>query len=70
MSRAYIPTTQFVSNNVNNSTQLRNDSDEFQFLIDLEFRDCISDFGIAKMLNVDASNCTSLAVTKGYLAPG
>ena len=39
-------------------------------LIDLEFRACISDFGIAKMLNADASNYTSLAGTKGYLAIG
>jgi serine/threonine protein kinase len=39
-------------------------------LLDLEFRSCISDFGIAKILDVDASNCTRLAGTKGYLAPG
>ena len=35
-----------------------------------EFKACISDFGLAKILDVDASNCTNLAVTKGYLAPG
>jgi serine/threonine protein kinase len=39
-------------------------------LLDIEFRACISDFGIAKILDVDASNCTRLAGTKGYLAPG
>jgi serine/threonine protein kinase len=39
-------------------------------LLDVEFRACISDFGIAKILDVDASNCTRLAGTKGYLAPG
>jgi hypothetical protein len=39
-------------------------------LLDVEFRACISDFGIAKILNVDALNCTRLAGTKGYLAPG
>jgi serine/threonine protein kinase len=39
-------------------------------LLDVEFRACISDFGIAKVLDVDASNCTRLAGTKGYLAPG
>uniref|UniRef100_A0A453QFP6 non-specific serine/threonine protein kinase n=1 Tax=Aegilops tauschii subsp. strangulata TaxID=200361 RepID=A0A453QFP6_AEGTS len=39
-------------------------------LLDQEFRVCISDFGLAKILDVDASNCTSLAGTKGYLAPG
>uniref|UniRef100_I1P179 Protein kinase domain-containing protein n=1 Tax=Oryza glaberrima TaxID=4538 RepID=I1P179_ORYGL len=39
-------------------------------LLDLEFRACISDFGIAKILDVEASNCTKLAGTKGYLAPG
>uniref|UniRef100_A0A0E0NGB0 non-specific serine/threonine protein kinase n=1 Tax=Oryza rufipogon TaxID=4529 RepID=A0A0E0NGB0_ORYRU len=38
-------------------------------LLDLEFRACISDFGIAKILDVEASNCTKLAGTKGYLAP-
>ncbi|XP_051186165.1 uncharacterized protein [Lolium perenne] len=38
-------------------------------LLDVEFRACISDFGIAKILDVDASNCTRLAGTKGYLAP-
>jgi serine/threonine protein kinase len=39
-------------------------------LLDVEFRASISDFGIAKILDVDASNCTRLAGTKGYLAPG
>uniref|UniRef100_A0A0D9VH03 non-specific serine/threonine protein kinase n=1 Tax=Leersia perrieri TaxID=77586 RepID=A0A0D9VH03_9ORYZ len=38
-------------------------------LLDLEFRACISDFGIAKILDVETSNCTKLAGTKGYLAP-
>nr|XP_051186170.1 MDIS1-interacting receptor like kinase 2-like [Lolium perenne] len=38
-------------------------------LLDVEFRVSISDFGIAKILDVDASNCTRLAGTKGYLAP-
>lgn len=38
-------------------------------LLDVEFRSCISDFGIAKILDLDASNCTRLAGTKGYLAP-
>ncbi|KAM0895201.1 hypothetical protein ACQ4PT_023974 [Festuca glaucescens] len=38
-------------------------------LLDVEFRACVSDFGIAKILDVDASNCTRLAGTKGYLAP-
>ncbi|XP_066164060.1 MDIS1-interacting receptor like kinase 2 [Oryza sativa Japonica Group] len=38
-------------------------------LLDQEFRACISDFGIAKVLDVEASNCTKLAGTKGYLAP-
>ena len=39
-------------------------------LLDLEFRACISDFGIAKILDMDAPSCTKLAGTKGYLAPG
>ncbi|KAM0917445.1 hypothetical protein ACQ4PT_009514 [Festuca glaucescens] len=39
-------------------------------LLDVEFRACISDFGIAKILDVDGSNCTRLAGTKGYFAPG
>ncbi|KAM0917443.1 hypothetical protein ACQ4PT_009514 [Festuca glaucescens] len=38
-------------------------------LLDVEFRACISDFGIAKILDVDGSNCTRLAGTKGYFAP-
>ncbi|VAI00449.1 unnamed protein product [Triticum turgidum subsp. durum] len=38
-------------------------------LLDLEFKACISDFGLAKILDVEASNYTSLAGTKGYLAP-
>ncbi|KAI4974545.1 hypothetical protein ZWY2020_047825 [Hordeum vulgare] len=36
-------------------------------LLDLEFKACISDFGLAKILDVDASNCTSLAGTKDIL---
>jgi serine/threonine protein kinase len=39
-------------------------------LLDLEFRACISDFGTAKILNIDGPNLTRLAGTKGYLAPG
>uniref|UniRef100_J3KZ08 non-specific serine/threonine protein kinase n=1 Tax=Oryza brachyantha TaxID=4533 RepID=J3KZ08_ORYBR len=38
-------------------------------LLDLEFRACLSDFGIAKILGADGSNNTRLAGTKGYLAP-
>ncbi|KAI4968966.1 hypothetical protein ZWY2020_046296 [Hordeum vulgare] len=38
-------------------------------LLDLEFRACISDFGTAKILNIDGQNITRLAGTKGYLAP-
>ncbi|CAM0908269.1 unnamed protein product [Alopecurus aequalis] len=38
-------------------------------LLDLEFRACVSDFGTAKILNVDGLNITRLAGTKGYLAP-
>ena len=39
-------------------------------LLDLEFRACISDFGMAKILNIDGQNLTSLVGTKGYIAPG
>jgi serine/threonine protein kinase len=39
-------------------------------LVDMEFRACVSDFGLAKILNFDASSCTRLAGTTGYLAPG
>ncbi|KAM0840373.1 hypothetical protein ACQ4PT_059706 [Festuca glaucescens] len=39
-------------------------------LLDGEFRACVSDFGTAKILNVDGQNFTRLAGTKGYLAPG
>ena len=38
-------------------------------LRDINFRACISDFGIAKIIDADASNCTRLAGIKGYLAP-
>ncbi|KAJ1283456.1 hypothetical protein BS78_03G129600 [Paspalum vaginatum] len=38
-------------------------------LIDMEFRACVSDFGLAKILSFDASSCTRLAGTTGYLAP-
>ncbi|CAL4964010.1 unnamed protein product [Urochloa decumbens] len=39
-------------------------------LIDMQFRACISDFGLAKIMSLDASSCTSkLAGTAGYLAP-
>ncbi|XP_044954815.1 MDIS1-interacting receptor like kinase 2-like [Hordeum vulgare subsp. vulgare] len=38
-------------------------------LLDPECRACISDFGTAKILNVDGLNLTRLAGTKGYLAP-
>ncbi|VAI00493.1 unnamed protein product [Triticum turgidum subsp. durum] len=38
-------------------------------LLDLEFRACISDFGMAKILNIYGENLTRLAGTKGYLAP-
>uniref|UniRef100_A0A0D9Y762 non-specific serine/threonine protein kinase n=1 Tax=Oryza glumipatula TaxID=40148 RepID=A0A0D9Y762_9ORYZ len=38
-------------------------------LLDLEFRACLSDFGIAKILDADGSGHTRLAGTKGYFAP-
>ncbi|KAF6998264.1 hypothetical protein CFC21_050798 [Triticum aestivum] len=38
-------------------------------LLDLEYRACISDFGTAKILDIDGQNITRLAGTKGYLAP-
>nr|XP_023912423.1 MDIS1-interacting receptor like kinase 2-like [Quercus suber] len=38
-------------------------------LLDLEYEAHVSDFGIAKILNQDSSNWTSLAGTYGYLAP-
>ncbi|CAL4950287.1 unnamed protein product [Urochloa decumbens] len=39
-------------------------------LIDMQFRACISDFGLAKIMSLGASSCTSkLAGTVGYLAP-
>jgi hypothetical protein len=39
-------------------------------LLDLEFRACISDFGLAEILYLDSTSCSKLAGTKGYLAPG
>lgn len=38
-------------------------------LLDMRFKACISDFGIVKILDANASNCTRLAGTNGYLAP-
>ncbi|XP_072958034.1 MDIS1-interacting receptor like kinase 2-like [Typha angustifolia] len=38
-------------------------------LLDSEFRSCISDFGIARILNPGSSNQTMLAGTRGYIAP-
>ncbi|KAK4572205.1 hypothetical protein RGQ29_030580 [Quercus rubra] len=38
-------------------------------LLDLEYKAHVSDFGIAKILNQDSSNWTSLVGTYGYLAP-
>ncbi|KAF7012925.1 unnamed protein product [Triticum aestivum] len=38
-------------------------------LLHVEFRACISDFGTAKILDIDGQNITRLAGTKGYLAP-
>jgi serine/threonine protein kinase len=39
-------------------------------LLDGEFRAFISDFGTAKILNVNSPNLTRLVGTKGYIAPG
>ncbi|PHU20344.1 putative LRR receptor-like serine/threonine-protein kinase [Capsicum chinense] len=38
-------------------------------LLDSAFEACVSDFGIAKILKPDSSNCTALAGTYGYVAP-
>ncbi|XP_065036661.1 MDIS1-interacting receptor like kinase 2-like [Musa acuminata AAA Group] len=38
-------------------------------LLDSEFKACVSDFGIARLLNPDTSNWSMLAGTHGYLAP-
>ena len=39
-------------------------------LLDSQYEAHVSDFGIAKLLNSDSSNWTSLAGTYGYIAPG
>ena len=39
-------------------------------LLDSEYKACISDFGIARLLKPDSSNWSMLAGTRGYLAPG
>nr|DAD29324.1 TPA_asm: hypothetical protein HUJ06_030792 [Nelumbo nucifera] len=39
-------------------------------LLDLEYEARVSDFGIAKLLKLNSANCTSLAGTHGYIAPG
>ncbi|PHT50670.1 putative LRR receptor-like serine/threonine-protein kinase [Capsicum baccatum] len=38
-------------------------------LLDSEYEARVSDFGIAKFLKPDSSNCTALAGTYGYVAP-
>ncbi|KAL5755969.1 hypothetical protein ACOSQ2_020715 [Xanthoceras sorbifolium] len=38
-------------------------------LLDLEYEAHVSDFGAAKLLNLDSSNSTQLAGTYGYIAP-
>ncbi|KAK0595043.1 hypothetical protein LWI29_002942 [Acer saccharum] len=38
-------------------------------LLDLEYEAHVSDFGVAKLLNLDSSNFTQLAGTYGYIAP-
>jgi serine/threonine protein kinase len=39
-------------------------------LLDLEYVAHVSDFGTAKLLNLNSSNWTSFAGTFGYAAPG
>ena len=39
-------------------------------LLDLEYRAYVSDFGTAKLLNLETSNWTWFAGTFGYSAPG
>ena len=39
-------------------------------LLDSQYEAHVSDFDIAKLLNQDSSNWTSLASTYGYVAPG
>ncbi|VVA39321.1 PREDICTED: MDIS1-interacting receptor like [Prunus dulcis] len=38
-------------------------------LLDSEYEACVSDFGIAKFLNLDSANCTAVTGTYGYVAP-
>ncbi|THU65552.1 hypothetical protein C4D60_Mb05t04850 [Musa balbisiana] len=38
-------------------------------LLDSDFKACLSDFGIARTLNPAASNWSTLAGTRGYMAP-
>uniref|UniRef100_A0A804IQY0 non-specific serine/threonine protein kinase n=1 Tax=Musa acuminata subsp. malaccensis TaxID=214687 RepID=A0A804IQY0_MUSAM len=38
-------------------------------LLDSEFKACVSDFGIARLLQPDSSNWSMIAGTHGYLAP-
>ena len=38
-------------------------------LLDSQYKAHVSDFGIAKLLNLDSSSWTSLASTYGYFAP-
>ncbi|KAH0760042.1 hypothetical protein KY290_023535 [Solanum tuberosum] len=49
---------------------IHRDISSSNILLDSEFEACISDFGIAELLKPDSSNCTALAGTYGYVAPG
>ncbi|XP_060201027.1 MDIS1-interacting receptor like kinase 2-like [Lycium barbarum] len=46
------------------------DISSINVLLDSEYVARVSDFGIAKLLKPDSSNCTALAGTCGYVAPG
>ncbi|XP_060200731.1 MDIS1-interacting receptor like kinase 2-like [Lycium barbarum] len=48
---------------------LHRDLSSSNVLLDSEYEARASDFGIAKLLKPDSSNCTSLAGTYGYVAP-
>jgi serine/threonine protein kinase len=39
-------------------------------LLDAEYETRLSDFGTARFLNPDRSNCTTVAGSYGYMAPG
>lgn len=49
---------------------LHRDVSTGNILLDSNFEACLSDFGVARLLDSDSSNQTLIVGTPGYIAPG